>query len=169
MRIIEKLMEKNRSFGRISEWAIKLGLPVRQSYRDIPQEEYDLCLALIDEELAELKQAVKDRDMSEIADALGDLDWVVKRMMQHMGITEQSYDRLNKEIHDSNMSKLCDSVEEAKVEAMRHENVSYDMVTPGVYRLIRLSDGKLMKPKGKFREPNFNFLIKQIVRNESND
>ena len=63
----------------------------------------ELRLDLIQEELDELSDAVADRDMIEIADALTDLLYVVYGAGHAFGI---DLDECFQEVHSSNMSKL---------------------------------------------------------------
>ena len=63
----------------------------------------ELRLELIQEELDELSDAVADRDMIQIADALTDLLYVVYGAGHSFGI---DLDECFQEVHASNMSKL---------------------------------------------------------------
>ena len=63
----------------------------------------ELRLELIQEELDELSDAVADRDMIQIADALTDLLYVVYGAGHAFGI---DLDECFQEVHASNMSKL---------------------------------------------------------------
>ena len=63
----------------------------------------ELRLDLIQEELDELAQAMDDRDMVQIADALTDLLYVVYGAGHAFGI---DLDECFQEVHSSNMSKL---------------------------------------------------------------
>lgn len=63
----------------------------------------DLRIELIAEELQELCEAVDNRDMAEIADALTDLLYVVYGAGAAYGI---DLDATFDEVHESNMSKL---------------------------------------------------------------
>ena len=63
----------------------------------------DLRVALIEEEVGELRQAVTQLDLVEVADALGDIVYVVFGAALAFGI---DLDRVLAEIHRSNMSKL---------------------------------------------------------------
>ena len=65
----------------------------------------ELRLELIAEELDELSDAVADRDMIQIADALTDLLYVVYGAGHTFGI---DLDECFQEVHSSNMSKLGD-------------------------------------------------------------
>ncbi len=67
--------------------------------RKVVQLRYDL----INEELDELKQAIRDKDMKEVADALTDILYVTYGAGHAFGI---DLDKCFDEVQDSNMSKL---------------------------------------------------------------
>lgn len=79
------------------------GLPVLESPTLIPTERFRLRLELIEEELDEFVEAAVAEDIVEIADALGDLLYVVVGAALEYGIP---LDAVVDEIHRSNMSKL---------------------------------------------------------------
>ena len=63
----------------------------------------DLRISLIQEELEELKQAIKDKNLSEVADALTDILYVTYGAGHAFGLNlDISFD----EVQKSNMSKL---------------------------------------------------------------
>ena len=92
----------------------------------------ELRLELIQEELDELSEAVADRDMIEIADALTDLLYVVYGAGHAFGI---ELDECFHEVHRSNMSKLGENG-----------------------RPIHREDGKVMKGPGFF-EPDLESIL----------
>ena len=63
----------------------------------------ELRISLIEEELDELKQAIEDEDVVDIADALTDLLYVVNGSGHSFGL---DLDECFAEVHYSNMSKL---------------------------------------------------------------
>ena len=63
----------------------------------------ELRISLINEELEELKKAIKDNDILEVADALTDILYVVYGAGHAFGI---NLDKCFNEVQDSNMSKL---------------------------------------------------------------
>jgi len=67
------------------------------------KEVIKLRIALIVEELNELKDAIKDKDMIEVADALTDILYVTYGAAATFGI---NIDECFSEVHRSNMSKL---------------------------------------------------------------
>ena len=60
---------------------------------------------LIEEELSELRTAIKDKDITEVADALTDILYVTYGAGHSFGI---NLDRCFEEVQNSNMSKLGD-------------------------------------------------------------
>ena len=70
-----------------------------------------LRVALIEEELNELKDAVQKHDFVEVIDALADILYVTYGAGAAWGVDLQKAFDL---VHDSNMSKICSSVEEAE-------------------------------------------------------
>jgi len=63
----------------------------------------ELRYNLIDEELNELREALNERNLIEVADALTDLLYVVYGAGHSFGI---NLDKCFEEVHNSNMSKL---------------------------------------------------------------
>lgn len=79
----------------------------------IPSE--DRCrlrIALLEEELKELKAAVAAQDIVGVADALCDLQYVLAGAVLEFGLGEKFND-LFEEVQRSNMSKACKSEDEA--------------------------------------------------------
>ena len=66
---------------------------------------------MITEEYNELLEAVENHDYVETVDALADIMYVVLGMGRAIGVDLQKAFDI---VHDSNMSKLCVSEEEAK-------------------------------------------------------
>ena len=65
----------------------------------------NLRYALIEEELSELKEAMKNNDITEVADALTDILYVTYGAGHAFGI---DLDKCFEEVQNSNMSKLGD-------------------------------------------------------------
>lgn len=92
------------SFERVKEFMLKFGHPVYESPRLIEDKGWEqMRVDLIEEEFKELQDAVEARDLVAIADALGDLEYVVNGMALGMGIDLPA---IVAEIHRSNMTKL---------------------------------------------------------------
>jgi predicted HAD superfamily Cof-like phosphohydrolase len=108
---------------------------------------------LIREEVAELEEAVQNNDLVETVDALADILYVVYGAFASFGIDA---DRAFGLVHQSNMSKLCATEQEAKetVEAYRKgarytpsyrqskdgkHFIVYDLPTSKILKSIRYS------------------------------
>lgn len=71
----------------------------------------DYRLSLIHEEVKELAEAVEKKDFKEVVDALADIEYVVLGMYTAIGVDgDKAFDI----VHESNMSKLCFTQEEAQ-------------------------------------------------------
>lgn len=80
----------------------------------IPSEDRcKLRVALIAEELKELEQAIRDKDIVEVADALCDIQYVLAGAILEFGLGEK-FKELFEEVQRSNMSKACNTEEEAR-------------------------------------------------------
>ena len=113
MSNFEKVKEFNRAFEmRINE------TPSRNIFTEDP-DNVKLGLSLITEEVKELQDAIQQHDFGEVRDAISDILYVVYGMADRFGINADSdFD----EVHSSNMSKLCNSEEEAKQTVDSYKN-----------------------------------------------
>ncbi len=72
-----------------------------------------LRINLIQEELNELKVALEQKDIVEVADACADLQYVLSGAILEFGLGE-SFNKLFAEVQRSNMSKACTTQSEAE-------------------------------------------------------
>lgn len=124
-----------------------------------------LRLDLIREEFDELQQAVAENNMTEVVDALSDILYVVYGMGQAFGI---DLDKSFKKVHESNMTKLCQTEAEAietiayykTLPGFENTNVKYRLSTNGVnYTIYNADTGKILKSK-YFKLPDFSDMVK---------
>jgi predicted HAD superfamily Cof-like phosphohydrolase len=108
----------------------------------------DLRVNLIQEELNELREAIEKKDLVGIADALGDIQYVLSGAVLEFGLAERFASIFN-EIQRSNMSKTCQTLEEAEQTATFYQNskgFETKIVAKGdVYMVYRLPDYKVLK------------------------
>lgn len=71
-----------------------------------------LRVSLLAEELKELEHAIEQKDLVEIADAFCDLQYVLSGAILEFGLGDK-FEQLFKEVQRSNMSKACNTEEEA--------------------------------------------------------
>ena len=91
------------NFDMVREFMNKFGQEVRETPSFPPNEVQSLRLNLIKEELGELWDAMQDKDLVEIADALTDILYVTYGAGLAYGI---DLDKCFAEVQRSNMSKL---------------------------------------------------------------
>lgn len=107
-----------------------------------------LRVALIAEELKELEVAILEKDIVEVADALCDIQYVLSGAILEFGLGEK-FKALFEEVQRSNMSKACDSEEEAKatVEHYLKKDATqcYYKNEAGKWLVYRTSDNKTIK------------------------
>jgi predicted HAD superfamily Cof-like phosphohydrolase len=107
-------------------------------FPQIPDEKRcNLRVSLLAEEVKELEQAVKDKDLVEIADALCDIQYVLAGAILEFGLGEKFVDLFN-EVQRSNMSKACTTMEEAE------KTVRYYKEEKGTEGFIEEHDGKFL-------------------------
>lgn len=111
-------------------------------------ERCQLRVALLTEELAELQQAINEKDLVEIADAFCDLQYVLSGAILEFGMQEKFHD-LFKEVQRSNMSKACKTEEEAKQTQQyyfdKDGTESYYQEKDGLFLVYRKDDHKTLK------------------------
>ena len=95
-----------------------------------------LRVSLIAEELKELEEAIADRDLVEIADALCDIQYVLSGAILEFGLGPK-FKTLFDEVQRSNMSKACATMEEAEA-SVKH------------YKERKGEDCKIEEKEGKF-------------------
>lgn len=115
----------------------------------IPSEDRcKLRVALIDEELKELEVAILEKDIVGVADALCDIQYVLSGAILEFGLADK-FEALFNEVQRSNMSKACDSEDEAKatVEHYRTKDGTecYYKEEAGKWLVYRASDNKTIK------------------------
>jgi len=107
----------------------------------------ELRVSLLQEELNELKAALHDGDLVEVADALCDLQYVLSGAILEFGLGEKFSDLFD-EVQRSNMSKACTSEEEAKQTADFYGEQgieSYIRKEDELFLVYRKTDNKTLK------------------------
>lgn len=145
----DKVVEFNKSFGVTTHSEIK------DDIFETDTKLVNLRLSLITEEVDELKEAIKNSDMTETIDALADILYVVYGAGTSFGINmDKAFDL----VHKSNMSKVCRNlvVAEKTVEWYKQQfaegKVPYDSpairsdpVDATKYVVFNKSTGKVLK------------------------
>ena len=152
---------QDKNLKQVAEFHKTFGHPVRTELSLLDKDETKLVIALIQEELDEYKKAAKEGDIIEIADALGDIQYLLNGAFNRHGLGGIK-EKILDEIHASNMSKACSSREEAEKmidesTTKRGSKLSYAEVN-NRFVIYRDSDGKVMKGN-KYRKPELKKII----------
>lgn len=140
---------------KVEEFMEVMGQEIKSEPVILDEQTWNLRIGLIEEELKELKDAYKDRDKTEILDALGDLSYVLHGLILASGFKDE-FKKAFQEIHDSNMSKTCSNLEDAEksidnlTEQFPGEAFYYELINDR-YVIKRESDGKVMKGINYFK------------------
>lgn len=116
---------------------------------EIPSEaRCKLRVSLIAEELKELEEAIEAKDLTEIADALCDIQYVLSGAILEFGLKDK-FAELFDEVQRSNMSKACKTQEEAEATIQfyldKDGTESYYKEVDGLFLVFRKSDDKTLK------------------------
>ena len=121
----------------------------------IDPKDADFVINFIQEELDELKVAVKEKNIIEIFDALLDITYVgLGNGALVFGLKDKMLDGYA-EVQASNMSKICNTVAEAeetvKLRSEQQGEPCHYEESNGKYVVYRTSDNKVMKSINYFR------------------
>jgi predicted HAD superfamily Cof-like phosphohydrolase len=128
----------------------------------------DFVVSFIREETDELEQAIKDRDIVEVLDAICDLLYVaVGNASMVFGLKDKLVPAYA-EVQASNMSKSCVSEEEAKAtveERSKEHGECYYRQVGDRYVVYRKSDDKVMKSINYFAPNLQQFFTEDEIQN----
>jgi NTP pyrophosphatase (non-canonical NTP hydrolase) len=102
-RYVRDPVESSMYVREMAEFHTTFDLPIRYKPTLLDPKDFIRRLSLITSEVGELGDAVRRKDIVEIADALGDLLYVTFGMAMEMGL---DIDRIFDDIHRSNMTKV---------------------------------------------------------------
>ena len=106
-------MDEPKALISVAEFHRTFNLPVVEAPKIPSAERCQLRINLLQEELDELKAAIADHDIVEVADALSDIQYVLSGAVLEFGLGEE-FKTLFDEVQRSNMSKVCSSLEVAE-------------------------------------------------------
>lgn len=102
----------NQYLRSVAEFHETFKAPILENPQIPSKERCDLRVSLLQEELNELKEAIDEGNLTEIADALADLQYVLSGAVLEFGLKDK-FDSLFAEVQRSNMSKACSTMQEA--------------------------------------------------------
>ena len=143
------MMQKIDPLNQVAEFHKTFQAPILENPEIPSAERCELRVSLLQEELNELKAAIADNDLVEIADALCDLQYVLSGAVLEFGLGEK-FPALFDEVQRSNMSKACENETQAQ-ETVEHykekDQEAYYEKSGNKYNVHRKSDNKVLKNK----------------------
>ena len=141
-------MDKLDSLNQVAEFHTTFKHPIQSSPIIPSVERCNLRVELIAEELKELQEAIADKDLVEVADALCDIQYVLSGAVLEFGLGDK-FKELFDEVQRSNMSKACNTEEEAQdtvgYYAKEKNTECYYKQDGNKYLVYRKSDNKTIK------------------------
>ena len=141
-------MKQPDALNLVAEFHKTFKHPIVQAPAIPAENRCKLRVALIDEELKELEVAILEKDIVGIADALCDIQYVLSGAILEFGLGSK-FAELFEEVQRSNMSKACNSEDEAQatVEHYRKKDGTecYYKQEDGKWLVYRKADNKTIK------------------------
>lgn len=141
-------MKEPQALNDVAKFHKTFNLPIEEEPIIPSEKRCQLRINLLQEELDELKEAIEDKDIVEVADALADLQYVLSGAVLEFGLGRKFGD-LFEEVQRSNMSKTCKSMEEAIATQEYYEKekgmISEIKEREGEFLVYRIGDGKVLK------------------------
>lgn len=141
-------MNEAQSLNNVAEFHRTFKHPIQAKPAIPSAERCKLRVSLIAEELKELEDAIKDNNITEIADALSDLQYVLSGAILEFGLGEK-FGELFSEVHRSNMSKACTTAQEAEATINYYKSKdntdAYYIESDGKFLVYRKGDNKTLK------------------------
>jgi predicted HAD superfamily Cof-like phosphohydrolase len=132
----------------VEEFHNTFGAPVLDKPQIPSKDRSELRVSLLQEELNELKEAIKNSDLVEISDALADLQYVLSGAILEFGLGDK-FNELFLEVQRSNMSKACSSQQEAIQTLLHYKEKDgtegYYKEVDGKWLVYRNGDNKVLK------------------------
>ena len=142
-------MDKIDSLNQVAEFHKTFNAPILDQPKIPSADRCNLRISLLQEELNELKDAIADNDLVEIADALCDLQYVLSGAVLEFGLGEK-FVTLFDEVQRSNMSKACATQQEADETIAFYKEKgedAYSQISGDKINVHRVSDQKVLKNK----------------------
>ena len=133
---MDKFNEPN-GLNDVAKFHDTFSLPIEEKPIIPAPKRCELRVSLLQEELNELKEAIEDNDLVEVADALCDLQYVLSGAILEFGLASD-FKSLFDEVQRSNMSKTCKTMEEAI------ETQQYYLDKKGTKSFIEEKDGEFL-------------------------
>ena len=133
-------MNKIDSLNQVAEFHNTFGAPILETPQIPSKQRCELRVSLLQEELDELREAIENNDIVEVADALADLQYVLSGAILEFGLGNK-FDKIFDEVHRSNMSKACKTEDEANdtVNHYLNKGVEADYEESKIKEILRVN------------------------------
>lgn len=143
-------MQSPDSLNAVAQFHRTFHAPVLDTPQIPSEARSGLRVALLAEELDELREAIAEKDIVAVADALCDLQYVLSGAVLEFGLGDR-FKALFDEVQRSNMSKACLTVDEAEATVAQYtaKGVACHYVeSDGKFLVYRDADYKTLKSVG---------------------
>lgn len=141
-------MREAEALNGVAEFHRTFEMPILPEPQIPAPERCQLRINLLEEEVQELKDAIAAGDLTEVADALCDIQYVLSGAILEFGLGEK-FAALFDEVQRSNMSKVCNTraVAEETLEYYRRskDTEGYIVERGGQFLVYRKADQKVLK------------------------
>jgi len=140
-------MEQLDCLNQVAEFHRTFKHPILDTPQIPSEDRCKLRVALIAEELKELEVAILENDIVGVADALADIQYVLSGAVLEFGLGGK-FKALFDEVQRSNMSKACNTIEEAEATVKHFEakgTECYYKEDSSKYLVYRTADNKTLK------------------------
>lgn len=144
----ESLYKEPTALNDVAAFHKTFNAPILETPQIPSKERAALRVSLLQEELNELKEAIENNDLIEVADALCDLQYVLSGAVLEFGMAAK-FKTLFDEVQRSNMSKACTSMKIAEATRKHYEDKdgtkSNIKEKDGKFLVYRTPDNKVLK------------------------
>lgn len=144
----KKVFPEAKALSDVAQFHDTFRLPIESKPLIPSPDRCALRINLLEEELKELKEAINEGDLTEIVDALCDIQYVLSGAILEFGCGH-IFKEMFEEVQRSNMSKTCATLEEAAATQKHYkekDGTDSHIVRSGeAYLVYRTEDGKVLK------------------------
>ena len=165
------MIKETNTLNQVADFHKLFELPILDSPRLPDSDRCQLRVDLLKEELGELVEAIENKDLVEVADALADIQYILSGTVLEFGM-QDIFKKLNDEVHRSNMSKACSSLSEAELTAEKYaqKGVNETYVSEsGDFLLVKRKDGKVLKSAHYSPAQLSPIIVEGINKKEDNE
>ena len=138
----------NKTLEQVAEFHKTFQHPILDKPQIPSKKRCELRINLMQEELNEIKKAIDNNNIIEVMDGFADLLYVLNGSILEFGVGG-IFDETFEEIHNSNMSKSCESMQEALMTLSHYKKKDgtegYYKEINGKWLVYRMSDDKVLK------------------------